>query len=355
MNLYDLVKRQDKFSEFQGENTVSELKLTKMRHRILSMAPNSVLKTRDAQQILCLQNRPHNSFLRAYANQSSFWRKPKLRILAKSEGQTWVLFESRKLSTRPESIQLSWPEDLKIPFDLIFENCGKSQVHIDCGPLFDSFGSIKEYILGQGVELGPGLAPRVLPAAKVDPTYLEITHPSEWQKLYPGAAIKDPQKFKELEGRYRIGTAYDLSTYPPASLDFIFSSHVMEHLMNPIGLLQYWRPFLAKNAIVAGVIPDCHFTFDYRQKPSTLSDWLAEYEAKSFTIPDEKYERWCNFTAPNKAPLILKDAGYSIHVQYYTPQNFEILSQHLKSIGLISEWKINAGVGNKDFAFLWRI
>ncbi|NEQ55181.1 MAG: class I SAM-dependent methyltransferase [Leptolyngbya sp. SIO3F4] len=127
---------------------------------------------------------------------------------------------------------------------------------------------------GKGVEIGPGTNPQVLPSKSVDVSYIEQSSPEDWNRLYNDTG-KYPVNPK-LWSRYQIGEARDL----PASndsLDFIFSSHVFEHLANPIGHLEYWYSKLTEGGIVLAIVPDLAGCKDYVFIPCPMSDFLAEY------------------------------------------------------------------------------
>jgi hypothetical protein len=110
---------------------------------------------------------------------------------------------------------------------------------------------------GAGVEIGPGAQPQILPADDVQARYLEQMHPEKWNALYNGGG-KYPVR-PELWDNYIVGDASNLPC-DDGSLDFIFSSHVFEHLSNPIGHLRHW------------VVPDLGGSKDYFQQPSELAE-----------------------------------------------------------------------------------
>lgn len=76
------------------------------------------------------------------------------------------------------------------------------------------------------------------------------------------------------------------------SLDFIFSSHVFEHLANPIGHLEHWFRKLRAGGRVLCVIPDLMGTKDALQKPSCMDEWLGEYRQACWTPTPAHYARY---------------------------------------------------------------
>jgi hypothetical protein len=125
--------------------------------------------------------------------------------------------------------------------------------------------------------------------------------------------------------------------------------------MNPLGVLENWSRKLRPGGRAVGVVPDQRYCFDLRQPPSRARDWLQEYDRKIWSLTQEKYEKWCKFTAPYNTPESLSARKYSIHAHYYTPATFRELADVAISRGTFSNVFINTSPNNKDFGWvLWR-
>lgn len=199
---------------------------------------------------------------------------------------------------------------------------------------------------GKGVEIGPGNNPQVLPTKKVDVTYVEQYPPEEWNTLYNenGKYSVDP-KFWSL---YQIGEADSLPV-PDESLDFIFSSHVFEHLANPLGYLEYWHSKLKSGGLILAVVPDVAGCKDYVYRPCSLTDLLKEYNDKIMEPNLEHYVRWGKYRAPGKDPKTFYEAKRSIHVHFYTNSNMaELLSYAVENLDF-SWFNIRHTPNHKDF------
>lgn len=160
---------------------------------------------------------------------------------------------------------------------------------------------------------------------------------------------------EHLLARYRVGSAVELETIETGSLDFVFSNHVFEHLANPVQVMSNWLSRLKPGGAILGVVPDPRYTFDCRQPPTTLSEALAEEHAGGHEISRSKYVRWCQLTEPRHTPDALIKRGYSIHVNYFTPEGFQALADLIKDRGLISRSFVTSAPNNKDFAFaFWK-
>ena len=62
------------------------------------------------------------------------------------------------------------------------------------------------------------------------------------------------------------------------SLDYIASSHLIEHLPNPILTLSEWCKLVRPGGIIFMVVPDRRFTFDHRRERTRLSHLIDDFE-----------------------------------------------------------------------------
>jgi len=95
-------------------------------------------------------------------------------------------------------------------------------------------------------------------------------------------AIVEGETFKFSEerrpGRQYICDASDLAHIPNATYDFVMSSHVIEHIANPIRALKEWRRLLKPGGAAILVVPHHNYGFDHRRPLTTLQHMLADYE-----------------------------------------------------------------------------
>ncbi len=204
---------------------------------------------------------------------------------------------------------------------------------------------------GTGVELGPGPHPQVRPGPGVDVAYVEQSSPADWQALYNEKGKYDVEP--ALWERYRIGEAHDLPV-ADGTLDFIFSSHVFEHLANPLGHLSHWHAKLRPGGVVAAIVPDTGGCKDYVYRPCSLADLIAEHEAGGFAPTLAHYVRWAEHRAPGKDPAEFLRAKRSIHVHFYSLGNMnEVLEYAVGKLGF-AEFRIWHSRNHKDFFFLLR-
>lgn len=199
---------------------------------------------------------------------------------------------------------------------------------------------------GMGVEIGPGPRPQILPSATTQVKYVEQATPDQWEQLY-GKDSRTPLD-KSLWEHYVVGNADNVPA-APGSLDFVFSSHVVEHLANPLGHLAYWATLLKPGGKVLAVIPDRDGCKDFVFPPSTLEELLTEYEAGDMKVALRHYERWLPHRMPASTAQELLDAGRSIHVHFYTPASMEaILRATYQRLGFGS-CEVVRSANHKDF------
>jgi len=73
-----------------------------------------------------------------------------------------------------------------------------------------------------------------------------------------------------------FGEATELP-FADESLDYVASSHVLEHTANPIKALCEWHRVLKSGGIVYMVVPDKEFTFDFSREPTASSHMIDDY------------------------------------------------------------------------------
>lgn len=77
------------------------------------------------------------------------------------------------------------------------------------------------------------------------------------------------------------------------SLDFILSSHVIEHFKNPIGVLISWMDIIKPGGYIVAIIPHKDRTFDSVRACTTLNELIVR-NTNPDTLPDthEHYSVW---------------------------------------------------------------
>lgn len=317
VNLPDLIRRKDRAVVTEAGTAEScSFGLAANRMRAVEFAPNTILRLKDAHEFNVLRDFPSDldwqlvsgGTIRIVAQPHATGLEPTTVAVATFDG------------TGNNRLSFDWPVwTLTSGFDLVIEAEGDTATVLAVGRLLDPRAKMAACIRGKGLELGPGLTPRILPREGLEIDYVEEKTPQEWQAVYGRGDASTAALTQDVMDCYRVGSALTLEQWAPASLDFVFSNHVFEHLSNPLQVLRNWLGRLKPGGCVLAVVPDTRFTFDLRQKTSTIVEMLEEEAVGGYEISDEKYHRWCRHTAPYNTMDDLKRRKYSIHVNYYTP------------------------------------
>lgn len=354
MNLFDIIKRKDRSVEILAGACEAEItKYEGQSRRCIRFTGATKVNLKLANEFSILEDKPSNLGWQVRLGKKSFFgdKGVSLRISAESNGIQVILTKLKVVSEKNIVVELNWPAVIG-NFDICIETSGG--LLLDVGPNLSTRTSLLKLVNGFGVEVGPGLNPAIRPSKNVTVEYLEAMPISKWNEIYR----RDPGALKEINDQgldkfYKTGNASDIeSLYEDSKLNFIFSSHVFEHLNNPLKHLEIWSKKLKKNGYVIGVIPDCRFCFDLRQKPSTKEDWLYEYQNGLFDTSDAKLERWIKFTSPSSNIESLRERNYSVHVHFYTPRTFLEMANVAKEMSLFSEVHVHTITNNKDFGFI---
>jgi len=249
-----------------------------------------------------------------------------------------------------QPVILPWPKARMERIDLRIDVIGKGTkvvflaIHraLSRQWLFDS-------AIGRGLEIGPGAQPQIFSREGVEVSYLEQMPPDIWNTLYNvgGKYVSRP----ELWDSYIIGNAQDLPV-PDCSLDFLFSSHVFEHLANPVGHLRNWKAKLRPGGKVICVVPDLNGTKDSIQTRSTLAEWLAEDNNEIWAPVLQHYMRHLHRAADDRKLLAAMARHESIHVHYYDNINCKVLLDHVVTTLGYSDYLIEHTPNHKDFHFI---
>lgn len=78
-------------------------------------------------------------------------------------------------------------------------------------------------------------------------------------------------------GRQFISEATDLHEIPSGQYDFILSSHVIEHIANPVKALLEWIRVLKNDGVLIIILPDKDGAFDHKRKITPLEHMIEDF------------------------------------------------------------------------------
>lgn len=347
MNLHDMVRRKDRMLEAaSGSIEASMLKLSSGTQRAVRLSAGARVHLRDAHSATCLQDTPRAPGWVVHAMPGS-----RLQVWLESAGNAPHLLADiapvvpevvtpkppglrdrlaahvagKALPSTPAAppllpvqvdVQFDWPLRMPPAYDLVLA-CGDSEVALAIGPLLDMRRELLPVLRGKGVEVGPGGNPALVSDDVRCVRYVEKMSALDWAKTYPKVILDDAVLARWAD--YAIASAEQLDGFEPGSLDFIFSSHVFEHLVNPLQVLQNWWQCLAPGGVIAAVVPDARYSFDLRQPITGTDALLSQHRAGGHERTTAMYEQWCRHTAPEVDPVRLRERDYAIHVNYFSP------------------------------------
>ncbi len=93
---------------------------------------------------------------------------------------------------------------------------------------------------------------------------------------------KKDSLLEEMSGKSSWEFTYSdgvlLDEFSSNSADFVISSHVLEHIANPIKALKRWYDILKPGGVMLIVAPDKRFTFDHRRPLTSIQHMLSDFE-----------------------------------------------------------------------------
>lgn len=255
-----------------------------------------------------------------------------------------------RLDRRPVDVVLPWRlDDRSRAHEIVLHAPANARGRVFLG-VFKKLDRTEAIALctGRGVEIGPGPMPQVLPGPSVQVRYLEPLLGDDWEQVYGAEHTFDFDP--ALAHLYQKGDASQIPA-EDGSLDFIFSSHVLEHLANPLGHIEHWKRKLKSGGRVVAVVPQLSGAGDYRAWPSTLAEWLEEFDCGQTQPGPAHFRRHAAARGnPHSGDNHWK-RRQSIHVHFYTPANATaLLEEAVRRFGY-SAFALRHTPNHKDFYF----
>ncbi|MCB4377984.1 class I SAM-dependent methyltransferase [Synechococcus sp. MU1650] len=237
---------------------------------------------------------------------------------------------------------------LKNPFEKICLTISSNIDFLICSPPRIARKDFLSLAQGKGVEIGPGPSPQIVNNDRTLVKYIEEKPADEWKELY--AEFGD--EAKEKWNAYQIGTASDIGE-ADSSLDFIFASHVFEHLHNPIGHLKYWSKKLCLGGLVLLVVPQQSGTKDFSQNFTNISRLKQEESGDQFMPSVENYFDWAKGWKKEAVDKLIREK-FSIHVHTYDYDSIVMLAEEMIFMKVFSDYIIEYLPCTKDFLIAFK-
>jgi SAM-dependent methyltransferase len=149
----------------------------------------------------------------------------------------------------------------------------------------ESFHAYQQIFAGKtGIEIGG--PSQVFTQGGIFPVYPVVGHLDNCNfgndTVWEGD-IKQGQTFqfdrRKPAGRQYILEATAIGCLNSGAYDFVLSSHVLEHVANPILAISEWMRVLADDGTLVLLLPDKKYTFDHRRPVTTMEHLIADFEA----------------------------------------------------------------------------
>jgi SAM-dependent methyltransferase len=92
-----------------------------------------------------------------------------------------------------------------------------------------------------------------------------------------------------------------LSAFGNESQDFVIASHIIEHLANPLSMLEDIYRVVRPRGLLILILPDRHVTFDRERKPTSLAHLRDEYRRQVREVDDDHLIDFILATVPDRS------------------------------------------------------
>jgi predicted SAM-dependent methyltransferase len=200
----------------------------------------------------------------------------------------------------------------------------------------------KKYGNGLGIEVGAFHNPWPVPG-KV--TYADKKTRAELFAQFPEC------QHKPIVETDIITSAETLEGVDTESFDFLCSSHVLEHMENPLSAIENWLRVVKPGGHLMIAVPDKRFTFDRGRRVTSYEHLLGEYLYPG-TVADNRIFHLIEYfvrvdkndieVALKRAREMPKDADIHFHCwdEQVLNEMFEKFSELVKTFKIV-EWFLN--------------
>jgi SAM-dependent methyltransferase len=84
--------------------------------------------------------------------------------------------------------------------------------------------------------------------------------------------------YNNKTGKVIINDAVNISHVKNETYDFVFSSHSLEHIANPLKAVQEWLRIIKNGGYIVIIVPEKSVCFDHKRAYSKFSTLLTQYE-----------------------------------------------------------------------------
>lgn len=147
--------------------------------------------------------------------------------------------------------------------------------------------------------------------------------------------------YKGKTGKVIINDAVNISLVENERYDFLFSSHCLEHIANPLKAIQEWLRIIKNDGYIILIVPEKTQCFDHKRDISSFSTLLSQYrrnigEDDLSTLPEilEKHDLSMDLPAGNIEQFTTRSLdnihNRCLHHYVYSPDLLKEISTYFK-------------------------
>lgn len=211
---------------------------------------------------------------------------------------------------------------------------------------------------GKGLEIGPSHNPIAPKSLGYDVETVDHLSRDQLMAKYADQGV-DTSKIEAVDFVWH-GEPLDELVGRRSYYDWIVASHLIEHVPDPISMLQQCQEILKPTGVLSLVIPDKRYCFDYFRPLSSTGDFLDAYQLRRVRPSrGQIFDHFASAASRNGAISWGKDGGgganslvhdlsdaidlyvsnpseyVDVHCWCFTLSSFELMVADLRALGLI--------------------
>ena len=154
---------------------------------------------------------------------------------------------------------------------------------------------LARYLSGEGIDVGPGPHPFPVAYPGASIQHVDRWDPGENERLYPelvDASFPAPDVVCDLNVDL-------LSAFGDGKLDFVVASHVLEHVADPLGLLDDMHRVLQPDGVALILLPDRRLTFDSGRPATRIEALVRKHEDGVTAVADADIDDFLRYADPD--------------------------------------------------------
>jgi Methyltransferase domain len=204
---------------------------------------------------------------------------------------------------------------------------------------------LTRHLIGSGIEIGPAHSPLVESKCGLAVRYVDRWEPDHSSELFPeleGVTFLKPDLVVDLNRDA-------LEPVASQSEDFVVCSHVLEHLANPLRVINDFHRVLRRGGALLILLPDRRRTFDKHRPPTSLGHVVSDFEAGVVEVDDEHIMEFLANTPGDAETLRAMQSDLQLraaHIELHRKRSIHVHCWTLDQFVLVIKYSIEV-LGNR--------